>query len=543
MEKNGLKFSVSLVVLLIFIYVVSTFPGVLRVTGHEGDLIHTLDAVFRMAGGEIPHINYMTPLGILATAPIAWLVQQGFGPGSAIIHAQLLVCLVFLPMIWWVAMSRLSGVVRYVFGFAMVLLATALVYGGDVPSISLSMYYNRWAWVPCFLIVLTLMLRPTDNWNRWLIDAFVLGFCGAVLLLLKATYFLGLAPFVLVAILYDRNWRVFFAALLIVAIWLAVITVPIGGGEFWRNYAQDLLAVAGSDSRAQPGEDFGSLVGKPAYLLATLTMLVTVIFWRKTGAMREGLLILILGPGLIYITYQNWGNDPKWLFLLAILLFTTPLPKSDRPFAGCDARQFRTALAIICLTIFAPSINNIATSVARHATFAGDGFAPMFADVARADIEVKISTHQKPGADISIPGITFAEDLAQEGDEDVKPTPPTMLLGEELAKCDIRNGIIGWVRQVSSQLSEVTAVHEKRVLMTDLLDPLWLFGPYKSLPGMAPWYYGTDDGFDAAEFVLVPLCPLSSRSRRMKLAVIEDKGWSLREIHRTNLFILLQRES
>ena len=67
-----------------------------------------MQIVFRMADGQIPHLDFMTPIGALAFWPIAMLVKSGLGIGMAVIWSQVIAALIFLPMLVWVARSRLS---------------------------------------------------------------------------------------------------------------------------------------------------------------------------------------------------------------------------------------------------------------------------------------------------------------------------------------------------------------------------------------------------------------------------------------------------
>ena len=55
---------------------------------HEGDTFHLLQIVFRMTGGEWPHLDFMTPIGIMAFAPIALFVEMGAGVGKATIYRR-----------------------------------------------------------------------------------------------------------------------------------------------------------------------------------------------------------------------------------------------------------------------------------------------------------------------------------------------------------------------------------------------------------------------------------------------------------------------
>ena len=534
MITENRKFLVVLTAVIAGVFFVSVLPGGLWITGHEGDLIHTLDNALRMVAGDKPHQDFMTPLGVLTIAPIALFIKAGFGPGMSILLAQFAVCLCAVPMIIWVSLSRLSGVWRYVFAIGMVLLCTALTYGGDNPSTSLAMYYNRWSWVFGATVVMVLMFPPAGGYTRT--DAVVVGMCGAILTLTKVTYVFGLLPFVLIALLNDRAWRMMIEALIVSLIVLLVATVVLGGVAFWQAYALDLLETATSPIRTKPGEDFGALLGKPEHLPSSILMLTAVVFFRKTKRKREGLLLLALFPGFVYITYQNWGNDPFWLFVVMIAMASVPLPVPARRFADVDAGIFQKALILVALTIYSPSIANIAFSTARHAMAGPAEFAPLFSSAALSDVYVKKRTHASPAAVVHIDaGRSFRDD----GDEAAHET--YLLNGEEMPDCDLSSGLAGWLREISVQLEGIDVAIGKHILFADLLDPLWLFGPFERNTNAAAWFYGSNGGYESAEMVLVPLCPLSVAAREVKLSAIHDKGFTLTEIARTDLFILLDK--
>ena len=388
------------------------------------------------------------------------------------------------------------------------------------------------------MIVLILFLPARDGWRNEVLDGVFAGLCVAALVLIKLTFVVALVPFGLVVVLHDRRGRFFLTALVSVAAVLGLVTLFLGGGAFWLAYLRDLLLVAGSDLRAYPGEDFGSLIGKPAFMPGTVALLTAIVFWRKTKRMREGLLLLILAPGWIYITYQNWGNDPKWLFLLAILLLAIPAPDDAKPFWSVPAARFGQALALVCLSLFAPSMVNLATSAPRHLLLDEKEFAPIFNDLARSDLRVMIATHRLPNTQGKMQGISFGP---VEEDDAGEATEPLRLNGEELAYCQTVTGLVGWMRVAAEQLGAVEEAVGRTVMAADLLDVLWLFGPFERTPDIGPWYYGSDRGFEAVDYVMVPLCPMSIRARERKLNLMEEKGWTLEEVIRTDLFILLRR--
>lgn len=536
MKLSPLTYLVLLLIALVVQAGLTLWPGALSMTGHEIDYLQSVDIAYRIADGDVPHRDFMTPLGVLSFLPMVPFLKAGHGPGMAYLLSQLAVAAILLPPIWWVGVSRLSGWTRGLYGVGMVMLATAMIFGNANPSLTTSMYYNRWAWVLTGFVVLILMLPARPGWRAPVVDGLILGASGAALALIKATYVIGLLPFVLLVLLQDRPVRLVLASLVPVAAILGWATVTFGGIGFWTDYVGDLLAVAGGEMRSFPGVSFADMTSAPDALHITAVMVLAVVFWRKAGLEQAGLRLLVLGPGLLYITWQNWGNDPKWLFLLAVLLLTL----APRPgvFAGLDRGIFARVLAGAALLLFAPSMINIATSTSRHAMQSPDSYTSLFRDLQKADVRILVEKSFRPVQSIQLedyplpPGAEMPEDAE---------TEPVVVNGETLPDCELTGGFVGWTYRAVDQLGAVEELPGRPLLVADLYDHLWLFGPFARVPGMAPWYYGTEDGFDAVEYVVVPFCPASAQARQLKLDRIAERGWRLEEVLRTDLFILLRK--
>ena len=116
---------------------VPLLKGALYLEKHEGDTLHLAELVLRMARGEWPHLDFMTPIGVLAIAPIAVFVKAGAGIGHAIFYSQILVAVLLLPAVLRVATSRLTGPWPWAYGGFVMLLCLALVHGEAESSVSI----------------------------------------------------------------------------------------------------------------------------------------------------------------------------------------------------------------------------------------------------------------------------------------------------------------------------------------------------------------------------------------------------------------------
>ncbi|PPB80619.1 hypothetical protein LV82_01968 [Albidovulum inexpectatum] len=512
---------------------VSLVKGGIYLGKHEGDAMHLAELVLRMADGQLPHRDFMTPIGILAIAPIAAFVSLGQGIGMAFLLAQCLVALTLLPAVLRVAISRLTGVWPWAYGGFVMALCVALVHGEAHSAISVSMHYNRWAWAVAFVVLPLALLLPHAK-ERPFVDGAIVGIGMAVLALMKATYFVALAPGVAVALIAHRRFAMLGWAVL-AGLAIAAMTTLLCGTDFWWAYLQDLLTVASSDSRPAPGEDFVTVVAGPANIGASLSILAAVIFLRQAGRAAEGVALLILMPGLFYITYQNFGNDPQWILLLALLSFALRPDADHRNGLGWRLRDALSYVGVIALALGLASAVNVALSPFRNLAAKTDDTTPLLSHLPQhADLRAltpRLFTIRRVES-MTEPGEPFAVFRDRVEHED-----PVVLNGETLPECAQEGGITAWFELVSAEL-EAAGFAGSAIMGTDLYSAYWLYGDFRPVIGAAPWYYGGLPGIENADYVVIPLCPLSRSLRASMLKSLEETGWQLNEVLRTSLYVV-----
>lgn len=509
--------------------------GAFYLEKHEGDTLHLAELVLRMAAGQWPHLDFMTPIGVLAIAPIAAFVKAGAGIGHAIFYAQILVAVVLLPAVLRVAVSRMAGVWPWAYGGFVMLLCLALVHGEAESSVSISMHYNRWAWAASYVAIPLAVLAPLGRPRPWL-DGALVGLAMAGLVLLKVTYFVALAPGIAVALVARRQGTMIVAAA-IAGLAVAALTTVLAGPDFWAAYVQDLLTVASGETRAAPGESFIDVIVAPPYMGGSLALVAAVIFLRQAGHSVEGLALLVLMPGFFYVAYQNFGNDPQWLYLVALIAFVLrPVPGLTNGM-GWDLRAALTFTGTVALCFGAPSAINLAFSPWRHLASKTEETVPLLPRLAvHADLRTPegrlYTVNLKQPYDR--PGDPF-EDYRAFADREAAPA----LNGETLPECQIEGGISAWFELVDDDLTQA-GYAGSAILGTDLYSAYWMFGDFRPVKGAAPWYYGGLSGARNADYVVVPLCPMAFQLRSEMLKAFETGGWTLREVRRTPLYILVE---
>ncbi len=538
MSTNKGKFLAAFMAGLLGLYaLVFLAKGGLFISKHEGDTLHLLQMLLRMGQGDWPHLDFVTPIGVLAFAPISAFLEAGLGIGHAIHAGQLLVAAVLFVPAWWVAKTRFDGAWAYLFAATVLIFATALVYGEVDDSVSISMHYNRWAWALSFLAI-TAAILPGREGPSPRMDGVVIGLAMAAMAMIKITYFAAFFIPVLVGLFARGAGRTVLWALLAGLVTVAAVTLWVGTPVIWLAYLRDLLNVAASDVRPQPGRDFSYVVSAPAYLGGSLVALLAVIFLRQAGRMTEGLVLLLLLPGFFYVTFQNFGNDPQWLWLLGLLLIA--LRPSGPVFNGFgwDLQKAITYAGVAAFAFATPSFLNLAASPFRHFATDVEKYAPLMPG---SGVHEDLQTYAPRASRVDVRRAFDGPDtlFASLYDDDAREDTNVAFKGRDLDYCTLELGMVVWFRAVSQDIADWSG-GGKSLFSADLLSSYWLYADLTPLRGGAPWYYGALSGIENADYLLVPTCPLSADTRRKILDEVSGQDWidEVEEVRRTPYYTL-----
>ena len=508
--------------------------GGLYLDTHEGDTYHLLDILFRMESGLQPHTDFVTPLGLLAFLPIVLLMQFGFGVGMALLWAQVAVALVLLPFVAYAAATRLPRRTAYAFGLFTIGLALALTYGGAETGASISMHYNRWAWAAAF-VALVLAVLPGQSKPRPVLDGIAIGLLFAALLLIKITFFICLLPPVILALLW-RGERAAFAGALVTGLLAVIVVGVVYGPSHWFGYFADLRNVASSDVRPYVGAPFDGIVAGPAHVGSVLVAILSVFLLRQTGRSREGTVLIFLVPAFLYITYQNFGNDPKWLLILPVFLMALRPAPGAYQIAGVDLSDASTWLSVAAIALFFPSLANLTLSPINHAAIRSAGFLPMLpAQVDDQDIFIRTDRANTITAQVHLDETSpvwakYREDAGRE--------PPLEIGGVEIEHCEFMAGSRAYFVEIAADLQAFGAPEGSQFFTTDILTAFWLFGPYAPLENGAPWYYGDLSGLENADYVLVPKCSFVGSVHRIMIGDLNASGATFTPVRENEVYVL-----
>lgn len=526
-RSNGARLFFFLTGLVVALGAVTLAKGGLFIDRHEGDTLHLTDILLRMGQGQWPHLDFVTPLGFAGFLPMAGFVKAGFGVGTSILLAQVTVAVALIPATWWVARTRMKQPWDMAFGASVLIMVLAMIHGEASPNVSMSMHYNRWAWAATFLAVPLAMLPARGKGASW-VDGAIIGGAMAFFMLGKITFGVALAPGLFLGLALRGAWATVGVAIFVVLAAMIGVTAALGMG-FWSAYIGDLMQVKDSGIRPRAGVDFLTLLLAPRFLVGNLVLLAAIVLLRKGKHPDLGLVLVALMPAFLYITYQNYGNDPKWLALLALLMVTV----------GCTARARLLALAAAAL--IAPSFLNMAVSPIRHLMLDKSEFVTVLPDAPHTDL---YTPHNRVNRVQERRGITFTDPQFLALNEISDINPDVEFQGITYPACLQELGLFGVLRDVGKDLRQFGLSGDAQIFTTDTFNAVWMFGGFTPLQDGAPWYYGGISGFENADYVLVPTCPITPRTFE---ATIDDlkaiDGLQLKELRRTELYTLYEKQS
>lgn len=503
---------------ILLIQVVATALGNgLFFSSHEGDMLHLADLVLRQSGGEVYHRDIATPLGGWATLPMALLHRAGLGLGEAMTWGQIVASLNFFAAGLIVSVNRLTQGQSAVFALVVMGLATGLVHGGTEPLTSLAMHYNRWCWAGSLIITLAVLLPGRAPHST--VEGIAIGALMAGMAMIKLSFPVALTIPVIFGLLRNGRITTLLAAFGAAAAILLAVTAVEGIG-YWQAYLRDILSVAGSPARAEPGEGWRSLVISPSGTPATLIVVALIYFAARSDRRDVGAMLLLFFAAFTFVTWQNYGNDPLWLCIPALVAWVL----STRG-QGSAARGLRVT-AVAAGVMILPVLFNILWSPVRHVT-APEAFSrPLFPD----DPTLRMVTARGETAFakttvISAPGAATAS-----------------FDGEPLGDCVLTGGLVAVMERDSDDLLALAPGIDRQPLVADLFQSHWIFAGLRPLPGGAPWYYDGLPGLAEATHVIIPDCPTDRRAKLRMIELLELSGLTLEPQGRTDAFRLYRIE-
>ncbi|SET67498.1 hypothetical protein [Oceanicella actignis] len=505
-------------------------PGQLAVQQLGGDMLHLLDGLARIRLGQIPNVDFSTPLGPLGFLPIA---MWDAPPARALAFGQATAAAAIIPFILWLARTRLSVASAFWLGAAAMLFATAAAWSATAYAPTMAMHYNRWAWALFLATAPILLLTPRRGRGLDLGDGAALGLAGAALLTLKVTYLAFLAPAALMwAALWGR-WRALGWAMGVGLAAAAAIFVASAGWSMALQaalgYAGDLWSAARSDVRPAPGMGPLQLATTPAGAPVTLALVAAARALQLCGLRREALMMAAASLSIVLIAWQNFGNAMMGALVAApVLAAAAHRSRPGARFFGAPAPTAMRALALWIVATQAPTLlafqrslfSGWAVTEERHAALFADAGAPgIFFEDARGEIRGQIML-EPPRPRQGEAGDDDAED-ADEG--------PRSLAGRRFNACSASRGFERLVSMAGAAIASQPALRGRTVLTADLINPVWWAAGAPPQKGAQLWAYAPlGPALETMDLLAVSTCPAAPKARNRIIDEIAAAGIPLR---------------
>jgi hypothetical protein len=335
-------------------------PGTTLLRIYTWDSLAFVDAAYRMSAGQVPHIDFHTPLGFLCSALPYWGLLLSGSPAGAMPMALALALAILTPVLLYVSATRLHWFVAIPTGiFLLMLSAGPLNIGEDPDLVSMGMFYNRLGWTAIVLMAL-LGLEPfKESRAGAAVDGAAAGVLLALLMYLKITYAAVAAAWLVLLFVLDGRRRTTVVAAFVVAI-LAGLSVESTYGLHWP-YLQDLFAAGSQDT-------FGRVLFAVMNSLQDIALAILalgLLAQQRLLSGKDAILAAFFLVSGIFILSQNalLGGLTSTIFVLALCAERFARSSSDGRWRSASLYG---GVAMLLVFVVAPTADH-AGALARHA--------------------------------------------------------------------------------------------------------------------------------------------------------------------------------
>jgi hypothetical protein len=241
------------------------------------DFVFILDGAYRVGLGQVPHVDFASPIGAL-TLYLTYLGERLFPGGQPFIGLHAVAWLLMVPPFAVIA-SRIRSGWGFAASFAILALVVLVPYTLDPTMLSEISYfatYNRFATAILFLAGLWFVLPKSGNEARG--DGVLLGYLLTALIFIKITAAMAMVGLVVATVLLGRaRATVLFAMLFVAAAAAGLIELATGG--LVSGYLHDIAAM----SALNKGGALYRLASSSArnWLPIVVTITITVLAVRE----------------------------------------------------------------------------------------------------------------------------------------------------------------------------------------------------------------------------------------------------------------------
>lgn len=391
------------------------------------DISVVLDAARRATLGQVPHVDYRTPIGSLFTLPYA--VLGSFEPFSALFvpRGNVVVVLFLLVSATILFRARLHGVALFaaIVGALLVALSPRAFHESPLTFVHLAPY-NRWCQAIAMLVVFVIVPRRQPSRTGDLVDGLVVGLLLGFVAYVKISYALGIGGIVAAATLLGRvGWRAALAAVLTMLGVAALVQLSDGN---LATYLADLGMASRATFDVHHGPHLLNRKSSPAIalLLGMFALVRLRVDRRLAGRSEEGwrvlvdpTLVLIALAGAMLMNLQN--NFQKEVPTMgAIALAAEVLARRHGDTLRLPALRLGATLFLWLAVLFTPVLD--LTSIVAHAILSRGARAcviPALAGTPYAPLRVLPGDERPAGQEAMAcpPSVVLTPAQAQEGQQ------------------------------------------------------------------------------------------------------------------------------
>lgn len=199
------------------------------------------DAAYRLAHGQVPHVDFSCPLGLLTYVVPYWgYTLSGDFAAALPVGVTMLVVLLF-PILAYVLISRLRWLLAIPLGiYCLLLMLSPLSIGDRVTALSMAMFYNRLTWVALTMLVVTFLENRVPSRAGSIVDIVIRSALLLLLFYMKATVaVVAIILLILFFIVNPKLWKNAVATVPVLGVGVFLIELIYPGANI--GYSNDLL--------------------------------------------------------------------------------------------------------------------------------------------------------------------------------------------------------------------------------------------------------------------------------------------------------------
>ena len=361
---------VTLVVLILSvcgIAAVLLIPGTTLLQIYTWDSLAYVDAGYRMANGQIPHVDFHFPLGFLCYALPYWGLLLSGSPSGTMPMALALALVTLTPLLLYVLATRLHWFIALPVGaFLLLLIGGPINLGEDSNRVSMAMFYNSFGWAALTILMLTYIEPFKISRISVIIDGVVCGIAMLFMFYVKATYAVVGAAFLALVFVLEKDRRpgviIGFGVLLAGALGVELLY-----RLHWAYYQDLLMALRASGAVRSGLHELLSVVASNVQDLALATFAVGLLALHRLLRAKDVVILLFVAGTSLLILDQNSQFRGLATIVFILTLCAERLARASHEVGHKPAWSALYAAIAFLIAFVATPIASHGGALAKHA--------------------------------------------------------------------------------------------------------------------------------------------------------------------------------